>query len=59
MVKIRFENGKNSHSVHRVTCSINVDRGTGHMHMLGCGQRIATRTGVESSSDVKQMYTQP
>ena len=48
MVKIRFQNGKYSHFVHRVTCSVDVDRGTGHM--LGWGQRIATRTGVESSS---------
>ncbi len=31
-----------------VTCSVHVDRGTGYM--LGWGQRIATRTGVETSS---------
>ncbi len=49
MVEMRFENGKNSHFVHRVTCSVHVDRDTGHM--LGWGQRIATWTGVESSSE--------
>ena len=34
-----------------VTCSVHVNRGTGHM--LGWDQRTATRTGVESSSDLE------
>ena len=49
MVKMRFQNGKKSHFVHRVACSVHVDGGT--RHMLGWGQGIATRTGVESSSE--------
>ena len=49
MVKMQFQNGKNSHFVHRVTCSVHVDCGT--EHMVGRGRRIATRIGVKSSSD--------
>ncbi len=38
-----------SHFVHKVECSLHVDRGT--EHMLDLGQRIATRaSGVGSSS---------
>ncbi len=37
-----------SHVGHKVVCSVHVNRGT--EHMLACGQRIATRTGVEPSS---------
>ena len=47
-----FQNGKNSHFVHRNDISsVQVDRHdrrTGHM--LSWGQRIATWAGVESSS---------
>ncbi len=44
MVKLRFQNDKNSHFVHRVSCSAQVDRGTGHIYILGWGERTATRT---------------
>ncbi len=49
MVKIRFQNVKNSCFVHRDRCGVHVDLGTGQM--LGWDQRIATRADVESFYD--------
>ena len=47
-------NCENSHFVHRVTCSVHGNHGTGHM--LGWGLRIVTWTGVESSPGPEQSY---
>ncbi len=51
-VKIRFQNGtKITHFVYRVACSVHVDRGIPDTWWVW-GERIATQTCIESSSDI-------
>ena len=52
MVKITFV-----HRVIMVMCGVHVDHRTGHM--LGRGQRTATQTGVESTSDIEHCVLAP